>query len=62
MDDAIIAIALTLLAIIGTAIFHLGALAVVTRFSRSSWHPQIHVPGVMTLVICAHLIVIADTR
>ena len=59
MDVAIIAIARTLLAIIGTIIFHLGALAVVTRFSHSSWHPRIHAPGVSTLVICAHLTEIA---
>lgn len=59
MHDAIIAIALTLLAIIGSTIFHLEALRVVTRFARSSWHPRIHVPGVLTLVICAHLIEIA---
>ncbi len=54
MCDAVIAIALTLLAIVGTTIFNLEALGVVARFSRSSWHPRIHVPGVLTLVICAH--------
>ncbi len=59
MHDATIAITLTLIAVFGTTIFHLEALSVVTRFSRSSWHPQIHVPGVLTLVICAHLLEIA---
>ena len=59
MEDAILAIALTLIAVIGTTIFHLEALAIITRFSRSSWHPRIHVPAVVTLVIGAHLMEIA---
>lgn len=59
MEDATIAIVLALLAVIGTTIFHLEALALATRFSRSNWHPRIHVPSVLTLVICAHVIEIA---
>ena len=59
MHDATIAITLILIAVFGTTIFQLEALSVVSRFSGSSWHPRIHVPGVLTLVICAHLIEIA---
>ena len=44
MDDAIIAIALTLLAIIGTTIFHLQVLAVVTRFSAPPGTPEFMFP------------------
>jgi hypothetical protein len=59
MHYAVLALARTRVAIFGTTIFHLEALSVVTRFSRSSWQPRIHVPGVLMLVICAHLTEIA---
>lgn len=59
MYDAIVAISLTLMAIIGTTIFHLESLQLIDRFSRQSGHPRILVPGVLTLVIVAHILEIA---
>ena len=59
MHDAIVAIALTLIAVFGTTIFHLEALLGVARFSRAPGHPRLLAPGVLTLVICIHLIEIA---
>lgn len=59
MYDAIVSIVLALSAVIGTTIFHLEALMLVSRFERQSRHPRILVPVVLMLVIAAHLAEIA---
>jgi Ion channel len=56
MRDMIFAILLTLVAIIGTTLFHLEALGIINRFSRQTAHRHILVPAVLTLVITAHLL------
>lgn len=56
MRDMIFAIFLTLVAIIGTTLFHLEALGIINRFSRQTAHRHILVPAVLTLVITAHLL------
>lgn len=59
MHDATIAISLTLFAIVGTTIFHLEALLLVNRFAFGPRNRLVLVPGVVMLVISAHLIEIA---
>lgn len=56
MHDAIAAIALTLIALVGTTIFHLEALILVNRFAHRPRRARILVPGVVMLVTGAHLI------
>lgn len=55
MYDAMISIALSLFAVIGTTIFHLEALMLAGRFERQSRHARILVPVVLLFVIAAHL-------
>lgn len=59
MYDVMISIVLALSAVIGTTIFHLEALFLVSRFERQSRHPRILVPVVLMLVIAAHLVEIS---
>ncbi len=59
MYDAIVAILLTLVAVVGTTIFHFEMLQIASRFSRRLGHPYVTGPAVLTVVIFAHLLEIS---
>lgn len=56
MPDIVVAIFLTLASVIGSTIFHLEALSVIDRVSRWKGHRYLLVPGVLILVLAAHML------
>ena len=59
MPDAFVAVLLSLVAVIGTTIFHFEALRLTDRYSRRALHPYVIAPSVLSLVIASHLAEIA---
>ena len=55
MYDALVAMTLTLFAVVGTTIFHFEALRVVDWAARKNLHHRVLVPTVIMLVILSHL-------
>jgi len=56
MSAIFVAVVLSLIAIVGSTIFHYEALSLIETGSRWPYHRHVVVPAVLTLVIFAHLI------